>query len=189
MNDALSSWPDSSYAIRSYSAPPTPCATPPWICPSTMRGLISVPQSCTTQYRSTLISAVCGSVSTIAACMPLAKVDRTGEKNSRPSRPGASPSATGGLLMSPPANWVAALAASSNAYLSGLDSTATVPIEIPDSGSPLILTIPSLISMSSGDASSAAAATLIALARAALAASATADPLITAALEANVPTA
>ena len=43
--------------------------------------------------------------------------------------------------------------------------------------------------MSSGEASSAAAATLIAFARAARAASATADPLITAARDANVPTA
>ncbi len=41
MNDALRSWPFSSYAIRSSSAPPTPCATPPWIWPSTIIGLIS----------------------------------------------------------------------------------------------------------------------------------------------------
>ena len=49
MNEAFSSCPSAAYSIRSYSAPPTPCATPPWIWPSTIIGLISVPQSWTTQ--------------------------------------------------------------------------------------------------------------------------------------------
>ena len=78
MNEALSSWPYSSYAIRSSSAPPTPCATPPWIWPSTIIGLIKRPQSWTTAYLRIVISAVSGSVSTITACMPEANVDRCG---------------------------------------------------------------------------------------------------------------
>ena len=53
--------------------------SPPWICPSTIIGLIRLPQSCTTAYLRIVISAVCGSVSTITACMPLANVDRSGE--------------------------------------------------------------------------------------------------------------
>ena len=56
-----------------------PCATPPWIWPSTIIGLIRCPQSCTTAYLRMLISAVSGSVSTITACIPLANVDRSGE--------------------------------------------------------------------------------------------------------------
>ena len=55
------------------------CAMPPWICPSTIIGLIRLPQSCTTAYLRIVTSAVSGSVSTITACMPLANVDRSGE--------------------------------------------------------------------------------------------------------------
>ena len=47
--------------------------------PSRMRGLITVPQSWMTQYRRMWISAVSGSTPTIAACMPLANVERIGE--------------------------------------------------------------------------------------------------------------
>ena len=107
-----------------------------------------------------------------------------------PSRPGSSSSATGGLSGSAGrANWVAALAASSKAYRSGLDSTATWPNGIATDGLPFIDTTPSTMSRSSGEHSSASAATRSALARAALAASATAEPDITAAREAKVPTA
>ena len=107
-----------------------------------------------------------------------------------PSRPGSSSSATGGLSGSAGlANWVAALAASSNAYRSGFDNTATWPSGMAVAGLPFIDTTPSASSRSAGSHSSDSAATLNALVRAALAASATADPDITAALEANVPTA
>ena len=67
--------------------------------------------------------------------------------------------------------------------------TATVPIGIPDPGTPFTRTTPSTISRSSGAASSASAATRNALSRTLTAAAATALPLITAAREANVPTA
>src|SRR5690625_2275923 len=77
--EALANCPEGSYAIRSYSAPPTPWATPPWICPSTIRGLIIGPQSCTTAYLRILMSAVSGSVSTITACAPAANVEWVGE--------------------------------------------------------------------------------------------------------------
>ena len=89
----------------------------------------------------------------------------------------------------PTANWVAALAASSNAYRSGLDSTATVASGIDAAGMPLTRTSPSTISRSPGSASSASPAIRSALARTLRAASATALPHITAAREANVPTA
>ncbi len=92
-----------------------PCATPPCTCPSTIIGLITVPQSCTTQYRSTLISAVSGSVSTTAAWTPLANVDRIGEYQPVASSPGSSPSGTGGPSSGGPANCVARLASSSKA--------------------------------------------------------------------------
>src|SRR5262249_49489398 len=89
------------------------------------------------------------------------------DRRPAPLPPAAPPARTGGSPRAPPANWVAAWAASSNASRSGFDRPAAVPMAMPDSGSPLILTIPSAISMSSGEASSAAAATLIALALAA----------------------
>ena len=106
------------------------------------------------------------------------------------SSPGASPTATGGFESSPgPANWVACLAASSNAYRSGLDSTATVRSGIEAPGVPLTWTRPSSISRSAGSTSSTSAAIRSAFSFTPRAASATALPLITAAREANVPTA
>lgn len=84
---------------------------------------------------------------------------------------------------------MAALAASSKAYRSGLDSTATWPSSMHAVGFPRTATTPSTISRSSSLASSASAATRSALARTERAASATADPDITAAREAKVPTA
>jgi hypothetical protein len=80
------------------------------------------------------------------------------------------------------------LAASSNAYRSGLLSTARVPRPIDASGAPLTRTIPSTISRSPTSASSASDAIRSALARVARAASAIAEPLTTAAREAKVPT-
>src|SRR5215831_21408206 len=92
---------------------------------------MTVPQSCTTQYRSTVISAVSGSVSTTAACTPLANVDRIGEYQPVASNPGSEPSGTGGPSPAGVANWVARFASSSNAYRSGLASTATVASAMP----------------------------------------------------------
>ena len=106
-----------------------------------------------------------------------------------PSRPGSSPSGTGGPAESPEANWVAALDASSNAYRSGFDSTATVASGMAAPGEPFTWTTPSTISRSPGSASSASPAIRSAFARTERDASAIALPLITAAREAKVPTA
>jgi hypothetical protein len=46
MNEEVRSWPDSgSYTICSSRACPTPCATPPWIWPLSVTGLMTVPTS------------------------------------------------------------------------------------------------------------------------------------------------
>lgn len=89
----------------------------------------------------------------------------------------------------PTANCVAAAASSSNAYRSGFDSTATVRSGTAADGSPRTCTTPSVMSRSSGSASRASPAMRSALARTFRAASAIALPLITAARDANVPTA
>ena len=87
------------------------------------------------------------------------------------------------------ANCVACFAASSNAYRSGLDSTATVRSGIDVPGTPFTWIRPSSISRSSGEASRTSAAIRSAFSFTPRAASAIALPLITAAREANVPTA
>ena len=66
MNDPLRQLPSSSNVMTSISAMPTPSARPPWICPSTIIGLIRTPQSSTAMKRRTLTSAVSGSMSTTA---------------------------------------------------------------------------------------------------------------------------
>src|SRR5690349_14134782 len=122
-------------------------------------GLMTVPQSCTTQYRSTAISAVSGSVSTTAAWAPLANVDRIGEYQPTASGPGGSPSGTGGPSPAGVANWVARRASSSNAYRSGFASTASVARAIrgPSSANPRTITSPSTMDSSDSSAESAVA--------------------------------
>ena len=66
MNVADWQLPSSSYADRSSSTAPMPCATPPRIWPSTMAGLMSAPQSSATTYRSTATMPVSTSTSTMA---------------------------------------------------------------------------------------------------------------------------
>jgi hypothetical protein len=66
MNDEFRQLPSSSNEMSSISAMPTPSASPPWICPSTIIGLIRTPQSSTAMKRRTLTWAVSGSMSTTA---------------------------------------------------------------------------------------------------------------------------
>ena len=66
MNVPLRQLPPSSNVITSISAIPTPSARPPWIWPSTIIGLIRIPQSSTAMKRRTLTAAVSASMSTTA---------------------------------------------------------------------------------------------------------------------------
>jgi len=66
MNDEFRQLPASSKVMTSISAIPTPSASPPWIWPSTIIGLIRTPQSSTAMKRRTLTWAVPGSMSTTA---------------------------------------------------------------------------------------------------------------------------
>src|SRR5258708_2660353 len=71
-----------------------PCATPPWICPARIIGLITVPQSCTTTYFRIFSSNVRGSISTIMAWTPFAVAPILGPKYWVDSRPGSVPGST-----------------------------------------------------------------------------------------------
>ena len=64
MNDPPRQLPSSSNAMTSISAMPTPSASPPCTWPSTIIGLIRVPQSSTAMNRRTFTSPVPGSTST-----------------------------------------------------------------------------------------------------------------------------
>ena len=66
MNVPLRQLPPSSNVSTSISAIPIPSARPPWICPSTIIGLIRTPQSSTAMKRRTFTCAVSGSTSTTA---------------------------------------------------------------------------------------------------------------------------
>ena len=70
MNDPARLFPSSSYGISSYSAGPSPCVSPPWICPSTIMGLMMFPQSSTATNRLTLTSPVPRSMSTTQMYVP-----------------------------------------------------------------------------------------------------------------------
>ncbi len=70
MNDELRQLPSSSKLISSISAIPMPSASPPWIWPSTIIGLIRTPQSSTAMKRRTVTCAVSGSMSTTAMYAP-----------------------------------------------------------------------------------------------------------------------
>ena len=56
--------PSSSNAITSISAMPIPSVSPPWTWPSTIIGLMRLPQSSTAMKRRTLTWPVPGSMST-----------------------------------------------------------------------------------------------------------------------------
>src|SRR5215470_11452331 len=71
-----------------------PWATPPWTWPARISGLMTVPQSCTTTYLSTLSAKVCGSTSTIMAWAPFAVVPLGGPKYCVDSSPGSVPGRT-----------------------------------------------------------------------------------------------
>ena len=66
MNDEFRQLPSASNEISSISAIPMPSASPPWIWPSTIIGLIRTPQSSTAMKRRTVTWAVSGSMSTTA---------------------------------------------------------------------------------------------------------------------------
>src|SRR5439155_7809726 len=51
MSVAVRSWPFRSYTSCRFNASGTPCTTPPWICPSTIAGSSTVPQSWATTHR------------------------------------------------------------------------------------------------------------------------------------------
>ena len=64
MNEPPRQLPCSSKPMNSMSAMPTPSASPPWICPSMIIGLIRVPQSSTATNRRTFTLPVPLSTST-----------------------------------------------------------------------------------------------------------------------------
>src|SRR5947207_1583406 len=93
MKVVVSGCPCASYTSFSQNAPPSPWATPPWICPSTISGLSTRPQSWTITYRWRLSAPVSGSISTMQAWTPLLNVPRRGAHGDGPGRPphGAGP--------------------------------------------------------------------------------------------------
>ena len=70
MKDPPRQLPSSSKAISSISAMPMPSASPPWIWPSTIIGLIRTPQSSTATNRRTLTWPVPVSTSTTQTYAP-----------------------------------------------------------------------------------------------------------------------
>ena len=66
--------PCSSYVICSYSAGARPIVRPPWICPSTIIGLMIVPQSSTATKRRIFTSPVPRSMSTTQMYEPKGNV-------------------------------------------------------------------------------------------------------------------
>src|SRR4051812_42727629 len=62
--------PVSSEAVNSLNALPIPSGRPPWICPSTIIGLMRGPQSSTAMNRRTFVWPVPGSMSTTAMYAP-----------------------------------------------------------------------------------------------------------------------
>src|SRR2546423_14384546 len=92
MNDAVSSWPDSaSYTTCSISAWPTPWATPPWIWPLSVSGLITVPTSSAITYATSATAPVSGSISTSHTWQPLGHVSDGGENVAVSYSPGSRP--------------------------------------------------------------------------------------------------
>src|SRR6266699_5214504 len=78
----------------SYIAWPTPCAIPPWTCPSTSSGLIWRPQSSTATKRLISASPVSLSISTTQICVPKGKTQASGSQKTVVSRPGSIPGAS-----------------------------------------------------------------------------------------------
>ena len=64
MNEPPRQLPSASKVSASIRAMPTPSASPPWIWPSTIIGLMRTPQSSTATNRRTLTFPVPGSTST-----------------------------------------------------------------------------------------------------------------------------
>ena len=62
--------PSSSNVISCMAAMPYPSVSPPWICPSTIIGLIRTPQSSTATMRRTFHTPVSGSTSTATTYVP-----------------------------------------------------------------------------------------------------------------------
>src|SRR5262249_16774164 len=77
---------------------PTPWATPPWICPLRVRGLITVPTSSTTTYRSRVTAPVSGSTSTSQTWQPLGHVACLGATVPVSSNPRRLPAGRRGAL-------------------------------------------------------------------------------------------
>ena len=115
-----------------------PCATPPWICPARIIGLITVPQSCTTTYLRISIARVSGSTSMIMAWTPLAVAPAGGPKYLVDSRPGSAPGRTAPRI--------------------GFAFMASSPRRTDLPGTPTIDTLPSAISRSSSAHSKCSAA-------------------------------
>ena len=67
-------FPSSSNVISCMAAMPYPSASPPWIWPSTIIGLIRTPQSSTATSLRTFHSPVSASTSTTATYVPNGKV-------------------------------------------------------------------------------------------------------------------
>ncbi len=173
------------------SAPATPCATPPWIWPSTIIGLIRFPQAVHHRVAQDgdvgglRVDLDDGGVHAVGEGRPLGGVvvaavqpRRLPARHRRARRRGleqAELRRRAGLLAEGVAQrrpWTAPPPCAAGSRRRAL---------------PLTRTIPSTISRSSGLASSASAAMRSALARSSRAASAIALPLITAARDANVP--
>src|SRR5207245_1914314 len=144
-----------------------PCATPPWIWPSTIIGLITRPQSCTTTYRLISTCAVSGSTSTTIAWTPFAVLPRSGPKYAVASSPGSAPGRT--------------------APRSGFAFSASVPSAMPPFESPRRCTRPPASTRSAGAAASSRLASSRIFSRTRTAAAWQALPATTAPRLANVP--
>ncbi len=83
---AFSIWPVLVVRQCSNSAAPSPCTTPPRICSSTSSGLRTVPQSSTTQCRSSRMNPVSVSTSSHDACAPLVNANGYSPRHVMPHR-------------------------------------------------------------------------------------------------------
>jgi hypothetical protein len=92
MNDPLRQFPAASNVIACMSAMPTPSASPRWICPSTIIGLIRTPQSSTAMNRRTTTDPVAGSTSVTHTYAPNGNVRFGGLYTADASRCPSTPS-------------------------------------------------------------------------------------------------
>ncbi len=84
--------PPSSNAASSNSACAMPCASPPWICPSTISGLTTAPTSSTHTYLRIWTRPVSVSTSTAHRCVPCGNEKFSGSKVASESSDGSIPS-------------------------------------------------------------------------------------------------